>query len=215
MIFGDKLLRSPFELDEPKWQIDSQHTACGKCSKKFSITNRRHHCRRCGNIFCGGCCAKKISLPRLAFVDPQRVCQECTPVALHEKGFYDKHIRHLQKGAALIINDTGPLVFLSQLDAKSHREIVFKCTGDGLTAAHDPLVLSDVISLQTLTNAAQTSSSVSSAQTPTAQITGIVLKYRKDDGTEEVKLSAPGGSKEAIIFLVVLQEAIKMLFDAP
>ncbi|KAF3926196.1 hypothetical protein ABW21_db0207135 [Orbilia brochopaga] len=36
------------------WKPDAEATVCDSpiCSKSFSLFDRRHHCRRCGNIFC-------------------------------------------------------------------------------------------------------------------------------------------------------------------
>lgn len=35
------------------WIADSQRDKCLKCSKPFTIWERKHHCRHCGEIFCG------------------------------------------------------------------------------------------------------------------------------------------------------------------
>eukprot|EP01124_Arcella_intermedia_P027294 TRINITY_DN5306_c0_g1_i1.p2 TRINITY_DN5306_c0_g1~~TRINITY_DN5306_c0_g1_i1.p2 ORF type:complete len:207 (-),score=5.96 TRINITY_DN5306_c0_g1_i1:101-721(-) len=42
----------------PEWMKDSHTKVClnHSCRSKFSVTNRRHHCRMCGKIFCGKCC---------------------------------------------------------------------------------------------------------------------------------------------------------------
>ena len=58
----------------------------------------QHHCRRCGNVFCGSCCDHKVLLPRLNFVDPVRVCEECAIVAKKENEFFDKHLKILVQG---------------------------------------------------------------------------------------------------------------------
>ncbi|CCF58913.1 hypothetical protein KAFR_0F03170 [Kazachstania africana CBS 2517] len=34
------------------WVPDSQRTNCKKCGKKFTVVERKHHCRHCGEIFC-------------------------------------------------------------------------------------------------------------------------------------------------------------------
>jgi hypothetical protein len=43
-------------LNEPAWQEDSSAGRCGECGVKFTLFTRRHHCRRCGLIYCGNCC---------------------------------------------------------------------------------------------------------------------------------------------------------------
>jgi hypothetical protein len=39
----------------PAWVPDDQRPACVLCEKPFTAINRRHHCRMCGDIFCGDC----------------------------------------------------------------------------------------------------------------------------------------------------------------
>jgi len=38
------------------WKHDSAYNCCVSCMEYFTIFNRRHHCRKCGLIFCATCC---------------------------------------------------------------------------------------------------------------------------------------------------------------
>ena len=43
-----------------KWKDDSEVVSCTSCSQTFSLTNRKHHCRNCGDIFCKDCSSKQV-----------------------------------------------------------------------------------------------------------------------------------------------------------
>nr|AVV27005.1 Rheb1 [Prokinetoplastina sp.] len=59
-----------------KWKEDSNCRKCDKCSSEFTIFRRKHHCRRCGNVFCQQCSSQTCSnVP--GYTSPQRVCDEC------------------------------------------------------------------------------------------------------------------------------------------
>ena len=45
------------------WESDHKATECKICDDKFSFMNRRHHCRKCGLLVCGGCSANKRYVP--------------------------------------------------------------------------------------------------------------------------------------------------------
>lgn len=53
---------------------------CLECKYKFSITNRRHHCRHCGRVLCKKCSEKEISILKFSLQKPVRVCDICFDV---------------------------------------------------------------------------------------------------------------------------------------
>eukprot|EP01059_Diplonema_ambulator_P035062 TRINITY_DN8149_c0_g1_i2.p1 TRINITY_DN8149_c0_g1~~TRINITY_DN8149_c0_g1_i2.p1 ORF type:complete len:733 (+),score=50.08 TRINITY_DN8149_c0_g1_i2:431-2629(+) len=60
------------------WKGNDESPVCEEdgCSRTFSLMNRRHHCRRCGGLFCSGCSSRKITVPRLG-PGRHRVCNRC------------------------------------------------------------------------------------------------------------------------------------------
>eukprot|EP00760_Papus_ankaliazontas_P034107 PhM_4_TR697/c0_g1_i1/m.4513 len=53
------------------WMRNSDAKTCCLCEKAFTVTRRRHHCRRCGAIYCSKCC------PISVIHDKQRICLGC------------------------------------------------------------------------------------------------------------------------------------------
>ncbi|KAL9936202.1 hypothetical protein V8E36_005044 [Tilletia maclaganii] len=75
----------------PVWESDSAATECRGCSRRFTFFLRKHHCRRCGRIFCDSCSSHRAHLsPQELIVDPAvpemflheavsaaRICNSC------------------------------------------------------------------------------------------------------------------------------------------
>ena len=65
------------------WKPDGASSSCNapRCDQPFTFLNRRHHCRRCGNIFCGEHSANMVPLDQHARFHPDgalaRACECC------------------------------------------------------------------------------------------------------------------------------------------
>ncbi|XP_046980058.1 zinc finger FYVE domain-containing protein 21-like [Schistocerca americana] len=139
---------SPFTLQEPSWIPDSEAAHCSNCEVKFDMLRRKHHCRRCGNIFCNSCCATKLGLPRMGFVDPVRLCKPCADVTDRENDFFNNQLKILTNGAAFLIEDLGQNASTSGYVrcklSRDHRYLLFE---GHETDKPEPLKLSEIKSL--------------------------------------------------------------------
>lgn len=61
----------------PKWIPDNAAPRCMSCESQFTAFRRRHHCRCCGQVFCGVCSSATTPLPRFGLTKPVRVCRVC------------------------------------------------------------------------------------------------------------------------------------------
>lgn len=88
---GEKGKQNTFGLAHAaRWKLDSEVTHCENCRVVFEKTmgfiSNKHHCRRCGGIFCNSCTLNRIDL-RVALTGPNkgtannvknaRVCKRC------------------------------------------------------------------------------------------------------------------------------------------
>ncbi|KAK4513578.1 uncharacterized protein ATC70_005582 [Mucor velutinosus] len=63
--------------DKEFWMPDEQCNECYKCRKPFTLLRRKHHCRTCGQIFCGRCASHVISGKLFKQKGQVRVCNFC------------------------------------------------------------------------------------------------------------------------------------------
>ena len=60
-----------------QWIPDDTETTCMVCkTERFTMFNRRHHCRRCGRLVCSSCSTKKMTVEACR-ENPARVCDQC------------------------------------------------------------------------------------------------------------------------------------------
>eukprot|EP00939_MAST-03C_sp_MAST-3C-sp1_P000879 g879.t1 len=69
---------SSFGADEaPLWVPDNFSETCMVCDRAFTVTLRRHHCRKCGILVCGNCSRNKVFVPQVSRIHPVRICDPC------------------------------------------------------------------------------------------------------------------------------------------
>ncbi|XP_053309162.1 hepatocyte growth factor-regulated tyrosine kinase substrate isoform X2 [Spea bombifrons] len=66
----------------PDW-VDAEE--CHRCRVQFGVVTRKHHCRACGQIFCGKCSSKCSTIPKFGIEKEVRVCEPCYE-QLNKKG---------------------------------------------------------------------------------------------------------------------------------
>jgi len=93
------------------WIRDEEMKVCAglSCSTRFTVIERKHHCRRCGMIFCGRCSSKSCPVPALGFYQAVRVCDPC----FADLSFQANPMREAKGN----LSAEGELVSSSSLDA--------------------------------------------------------------------------------------------------
>jgi hypothetical protein len=94
LINGSRSRRALSSDVAPQWIPDRNADMCMRCHKaKFTVVNRRHHCRKCGFVVCGDCSKNKCLL-RSQANEPVRVCDICFEETKKSGG---KYVRRLSE----------------------------------------------------------------------------------------------------------------------
>ncbi|CAH1711493.1 unnamed protein product [Chironomus riparius] len=76
-VFSWSVAEQPGRGMADHWLKDDSAELCVGCHIKFSIYERKHHCRNCGLVFCNRCSRFESEISRLRILKPVRVCQSC------------------------------------------------------------------------------------------------------------------------------------------
>ncbi|GAB1609989.1 zinc finger FYVE domain-containing protein 21 [Argonauta hians] len=202
-------LTSPFHIPEPDWVPDNEYIHCMQCQVKFALMNRRHHCRRCGRLFCGRCCDNKVSLPRMCFIDPVRVCGGCSRTTKLENEFFDRHLKVLLNGCEFYVfedltsepSDNSPIFFCKL--SSDHRFVI--CESD--SQSREPLLLCKVERAQVITEP--------NSPVKGGTVRGLLLTYEGERG--EVcclkMLLPPSTHRQGLNWINAMQRAFRLLYE--
>ena len=59
------------------WVMNHSTGACMICNGNFTLNNRRHHCRSCGDLICASCSSGVKVLPEFRYLGGVRICSIC------------------------------------------------------------------------------------------------------------------------------------------
>ncbi|PWN26434.1 FYVE-domain-containing protein [Jaminaea rosea] len=101
----------------PNWEPDEDAADCRNCGKRFTFFTRKHHCRRCGRIFCADCSSHRAQLsadelvidpgvPEMFFAESSmgisRICAGC-----HAERQLPPALRNTRGGADLMLRSAA------------------------------------------------------------------------------------------------------------
>lgn len=67
-------IRESGNVEQPRWQNDVDVQNCSSCNVKFTFFKRKHHCRKCGLIFCSRCCSRYCTfIPGSMVIEPEEL----------------------------------------------------------------------------------------------------------------------------------------------
>ncbi|KAJ1444987.1 hypothetical protein M885DRAFT_551281 [Pelagophyceae sp. CCMP2097] len=177
------------------WLSDDDDLAatCFGCAVEFSNFERRHHCRRCGNTFCGACSKHTAILLAHGSSAEERVCEACFCAAPADNDFYGRILPVLTRGGTFGMRAAS---FLGAFGGGAEHVIV------KLNAAKDALVVLDSKSTAPAPKRAITLSDVLGVNEPSPTSTRLVICCDAGDLT----LEAPA-ARERATFAAALRAA--------
>ncbi|KAM5135292.1 hepatocyte growth factor-regulated tyrosine kinase substrate isoform 4-T4 [Mantella aurantiaca] len=92
----------------PDW-VDAEE--CHRCRVQFGVVTRKHHCRACGQIFCGKCSSKYSTIPKFGIEKEVRVCEPCY-----------EHLNKKGEGKTATSGELPPEYLTSPLSQQSQKQ---------------------------------------------------------------------------------------------
>lgn len=92
------------------WVKDEDTDNCAGCNKQISggvFKSGKHHCRRCGRVFCGECTSKRMELPEIEVGVEYRVCDGCFEHSNRKAQFEKDHLLILLAGQVFLKHNIG------------------------------------------------------------------------------------------------------------
>ena len=108
------------------WQKDGNVTRCTQCHAEFGYKIFKHHCRKCGLIFCDACTRHKMIVPESELVirprnwlqeqvmtdednfrAPQRICDGCAPSLRENQLRLRLEVSRANMDTVVDVNSTG------------------------------------------------------------------------------------------------------------
>ncbi|OXA51853.1 pleckstrin homology domain-containing family F member 2 [Folsomia candida] len=89
--------KKAIETHAAVWVPDSDAPTCQICRTQFTLLNRRHHCRKCGNVVCGSCSKGRHLLPSQS-KKPLRVCDPCAEILTGKRGSVNNQCQNDSSG---------------------------------------------------------------------------------------------------------------------
>ncbi|XP_067914538.1 hepatocyte growth factor-regulated tyrosine kinase substrate isoform X3 [Heterodontus francisci] len=103
----------------PDW-VDAEE--CHRCRVQFGVVTRKHHCRACGQIFCGKCSSKSSTIPKFGIEKEVRVCEPCFEQLNKKEDLDTSNIKSEVKPTASAPVDLPPEYLTSPLSQQSQRQ---------------------------------------------------------------------------------------------
>ncbi|XP_038632941.1 hepatocyte growth factor-regulated tyrosine kinase substrate isoform X5 [Scyliorhinus canicula] len=100
----------------PDW-VDAEE--CHRCRVQFGVVTRKHHCRACGQIFCGKCSSKSSTIPKFGIEKEVRVCEPCFELLNKKEDLDTSNMKPEVKPAASAPVDLPPEYLTSPLSQQS------------------------------------------------------------------------------------------------
>ncbi|PWA79270.1 Tetratricopeptide-like helical [Artemisia annua] len=165
------------------WVVDASH--CQGCSSAFTFINRKHHCRRCGGLFCGSCTQQRMYL-RGQGEAPVRICEPCK--TLEEAARFELRYGHKNKSRKGV----------SKTPSDNEDDVLSKILGDSGNESVSP-DKELVHSLPSMQRATSASSSNTEMEVDIDSTTPEELRQRAVEEKKKYKvLKAEGKPEEAL-----------------